>query len=67
MRASFFILNSCIAPMLILAVLHESTYCAVYIMNEEELLVQICGLPKESKKFMGERILWFFIFSWFCC
>lgn len=51
------------AHMLILAVMHKSIYCVVYIMNEEELLVQICGLHKESMGIMGKRALWncFFI------
>lgn len=41
--------------MLILAVMHECIYCAVYIINEEKLLLQICGLHKESKGLMGKR------------
>ena len=49
--------------MLILAVMHESIYCGVYIMNEEELLVQICGLYKESKGIVGKRAQWRFFFS----
>lgn len=44
--------------MQILAVMHESIYCGVYIMNEEDLLVQICGLYKESKGIVGKRALW---------
>lgn len=38
--------------------MHENIYCGVYIMNEEELLVQICGLHKESKGIMGKRAPW---------
>lgn len=35
---------------MLIAVMHESIYSDIYIyiMNEEELLVQICGLHKES-------------------
>lgn len=51
--------------MLILAVMRESIYCGVYIMNEEELHVQICGLHKERKGIMGKRALWN-CFLWFC-
>lgn len=43
---------------MLMAVMHESIYCDIYIMNEEELLVQICGLHKESKGTMGKRALW---------
>lgn len=49
------VLESSTARMLILAVMHESIYCGVYIMNEEELHVQICELHKESKGIMGKR------------
>lgn len=64
---SFLVLRSSTARMLILAVMHECIYCGVYIMNEEELLVQICGLHKESKGIMGKRALWnSFFFLWFC-
>lgn len=57
------------------AVLHESIYCDVYIMNEEELLIQICGLHKESEGttakgarwnsfygFVGKAAVFFFFF-----
>lgn len=43
-------------PMLI-TVLHESLYSDVCIMNEAELLIQICGLHKESKG-RGKGALW---------
>lgn len=34
---------------MLITVLHESVYADVCIMNEVELLIQICGLHKESK------------------
>lgn len=34
---------------MLITVLHESVYTDVCIMNEVELLIQICGLHKESK------------------
>lgn len=43
---------------MLIAVLHESIYCDVYIMNEEELLIQICGLHKESKGTAAKGALW---------
>lgn len=47
--------------------MHESIYWGVYIMNEEELIVQICGLNKESKGIVGKRALWIhFFFKCFC-
>lgn len=43
--------------------MHESICRAVYIMNGDELLVQICGLHKESKGIMGKRALWICFYS----
>lgn len=50
--------------MLILAVMHGSIYCSVYIIDEERLAVQICGLHKDSNEFVGKRALWICSF-WF--
>lgn len=53
---SLVFLEEAMQPMLI-TVLHESLYSDVCIMNEVELLIQICGLHKESKG-RGKRALW---------
>lgn len=50
---------------MLIAVLHESIYCDVYIMNEEELLIQICGLHKESEGTTAKAALWN-SFLWVC-
>lgn len=42
---------------MLITVLHESVYTDVCIMNEVELLIQICGLHKESKG-RGKGALW---------
>lgn len=47
---------------MLITVLHKSVYTDVCIMNEVEVLIQICGLHKESKG-RGKGALWS-IFLW---
>lgn len=52
---------------MLIGVMHESIYCDIYIMNEEELVVQICGLHKESKGTISKEPCGiFFLCLWFC-